>query len=261
MKQKKKQKKEDKAVYTEELLRQKDLFSKQLKKCRNEKHLSHSDLAEDLYEYNKKNSFFSDKSLKTYEITEKYHQNYESATGMSFSRFLMLANYFNVSLDYMAGRVPCKTPENQEIYNLTGLNDTAINKLKNYKNFIDNKKDYLGENYFNCLKRLQVINYLIETLEDVNENSGMDLTKTSNDDNLIDNIHSYIFSDFNTNAKPDGFMYDEIIQFEDKIQKSGHPLQKKDVRMAKLLRIQSNLMDMQKSEEIKRAIEKTEKEQ
>lgn len=167
---------------------------------------------------------------------------------------------FGGTISYWLGENTCKELKNEEMHRMTGMSENAINKLKSYKNFIDNKKDYLQENYFKCLKRIQVINYLIETLEDVIENSGIDLTKKENDNCLIDNIYSYLFADFDTHAEPEKYEYDEISKIGNYNHNKGCLLQKSDLRMAKLLGIQKNLIEMQRAEEIKRAIEKSEQE-
>lgn len=171
MVQKKNTKKSKETKYSDKLFKEKDLFGKRLKKCREENKLSHEKMSVALWD--KENISFSDKSLKTYEVTEKYHEDYDKALGMSFYRFLSLADFFNVSLDYMAGRVPCKTPENQEIFNLTGLYDKSIDILKNA---VENK-----EKLPELAVKLHVINYLIQNM---------------NNNEFLLNMHKFLFAEY-----------------------------------------------------------------
>lgn len=168
---KKKTKKAKETKYSDKLLEKKDLFGKRLRKCREENKLSHDKMSEAIWD--KENISFSNKSLKTYEVVEKYHEDYEKALGMSFYRFLSLADFFNVSLDYMAGREQCKTPEKQEVFKLTGLYDKTQDILKNA---VENK-----EKLPELAVKLHVINYLIQNM--------------NNNDFLL-NMHKFLFAEY-----------------------------------------------------------------
>lgn len=161
--------KEDK--YTKDLLNQKDKFCKRLKECREKRKLSHEKLSIKIEEA--KNIFISDKALKTYEVSEKNHSDYKKALGLSYYRFLTLADFFGVSLDYMAGRVECQSPRNQKIHELTGLSEKSINVLKNANK---NKKEMPTLSI-----KLDIINYLIENM---------------NNNDFLENMYNYLFAEF-----------------------------------------------------------------
>lgn len=53
--------------------------------------------------------------------------------------FLKIADYFNVSFEYLLGRSQAKTKENVDINERIGLSDKAINKLENWNEAINVK--------------------------------------------------------------------------------------------------------------------------
>lgn len=104
-------------------------MAKRLKKLREEKGLSHEKLSKAIdEEYNKS---ISKNSLINYEVSATYHQNFRSNIRMSAETLLYLADFYEVSADYLLGRVDIKTPETdvRAICEYTGLSESAVENL------------------------------------------------------------------------------------------------------------------------------------
>lgn len=149
---------------------------------------------------------------------------------------------FGGTFAYWLGEATCKNPDNEAIHNLTGLSEEAINKLREYKNYIDITEANMGDYYFDVAQRLQVLNYIIENIEHNGFCPYESLNTT--DKNLLDNIYTFLFSDFDTKNTPNGYMYCRKIKIGDKQVSKGELLQKNEVRMIYLLNIQKNLNKM-----------------
>ena len=149
---------------------------------------------------------------------------------------------FGGTFAYWLGEATCKNPDNEAIHNLTGLSEEAINKLREYKNYIDITEANMGDYYFDVAQRLQVLNYIIENIE----HNGFcpDESLNTTDKNLLDNIYTFLFSDFDTKNTPNGYIYSRKIKIGDKQVSKGELLQKNEVRMIYLLNIQKNLNKM-----------------
>lgn len=66
--------------------------------------------------------------------------NYENGnTQIPADYLIQIADYFEVSTDYILGRSDCKSVDNHYINKETGLNDNAINRLKENK---ENKDEF-----------------------------------------------------------------------------------------------------------------------
>ena len=96
--------------------------------------------------------------------------NYRRGKRLPESKLLpAIAEELDVSLDYLFGLTDLKTRnlENKAINKVTGLTDEAIQKLKDYMNFIKDKES-LPEVKQSILDKMLVINYLISQEDDTN---------------------------------------------------------------------------------------------
>lgn len=84
--------------------------------------------------------------LKNYEITDFKHSKFNAGYGMNVSYLTMLADFYDVSTDYLLGRTDVKKADIdiQGIHEKTGLSDTAIENILNYKAEHD-KYNYISE--------------------------------------------------------------------------------------------------------------------
>lgn len=97
----------------------------------------------------------------------------------ALDKLILLADYFEVSLDYMLGRSDCRSVDNEYIHQQLGLSDQAINQLKAY-NAHDSMFDFtnkaIGKEYaflswydlrlpfINCLLTSGKLRQLINTM-------------------------------------------------------------------------------------------------
>lgn len=126
--------------YTDNDYAQKDRFAKRLRALREHLGLSHEKLNEAL---SKKGIEISIKSLKNYEVADRFHTSYKSGLGISLYNLKSLADFFNVSIDYLLDNVTGKNPEYEVINKVTGLSNDAIDNLKKLNEFsekIDTQK-------------------------------------------------------------------------------------------------------------------------
>ncbi len=149
---------------------------------------------------------------------------------------------FGGTYAYWLGESTCKELENEEIHKITGLSDNAINKLKEYKEYINKTEEGMNDNYFNVAQRIQALNYIIENIEHNGFNPDEDLNTTEK--NLLDNIYTFLFCDFDTKNRPNGYTYDRKIKINGKELVHSELLQKNEVRTIYLLNIQKNLNKM-----------------
>lgn len=104
-----------------------------LKQLREQKGLSHDKLAKELqvkFGNDDDKKPISTDSLKAYEVTDCNHSKYGNQKGMKIENFIMLANYYNVSLDYLLG-IEDETSHNMKyVCSETKLKEETIRKLK-----------------------------------------------------------------------------------------------------------------------------------
>ncbi len=86
-----------------------------------------------------------------------------------------IADFFNVSTDYLLGKDECTTPNNEAIKKLLGLNEMAIKMLEN-SNSSEDVRDIQA-------KKIAMINYLIENMN-------------STEHKLLENLYNYLFLGF-----------------------------------------------------------------
>ena len=138
--------------FTEQQIYQSVLFSMRLKELRKKHKLSHEVLSEGLY--NKCNINISSKTLKNYEVTEYYHKNFGAGTGACIRNVIALADYFEVSVDYLLGRSECTKPTYTEINKIMGLSEASINRLVALKTHIN---EYSANDKFTLISVLNLI--------------------------------------------------------------------------------------------------------
>lgn len=68
-----------------------------------------------------------------------------------------VADALGVSIDYLLGADECKTPTNEQIHQITGLSDKALDELIKLQHSVEAKEKGAAE-------KLAVCNYLLETL-------------------------------------------------------------------------------------------------
>ena len=130
--------------YSEKQKALKIAFAKRLKELREEIGLSHEKLAQELKK--KQNIEIGSKTLMLYEIDEIHHSRFKAGFGINMLYLTSLANYFDVSVDYMLGGTTYKSPNNEKIGKITGLSDEAIEVLKTMiKEYKYEKKRFIQE--------------------------------------------------------------------------------------------------------------------
>lgn len=116
---------------------QKIITAKRLKELRETnkgKKLSHEKLHEEL---KKLNINVSVQSLKDYEVTDVYHSKFRATKGMSIETLYNLAEFYNVSVDYILGISDNFTTDDELnfVCNYTGLNEKAVIRISVMKNY------------------------------------------------------------------------------------------------------------------------------
>lgn len=138
--------------------------AKRLKKLRNEEKLSYNKLAEKLVsKYELKTTAESlTASLKKYEADE-CNSSYGSVGGMATNTLYMLADYYEVSVDYLLGLSELRSTNDdfKIVHSLTGLPDKAIEELGLWLERAKNTEEtqYTYETY---KKAFDILIYLIE---------------------------------------------------------------------------------------------------
>lgn len=89
------------------------MFAKRLKELRTEKHISQAELATNLN--------LSNRTISMYE---------QGNSEPNVETLINIANFFNVSTDYLIGITNSKDPDNRSISDTLHLSDNAINILK-----------------------------------------------------------------------------------------------------------------------------------
>ncbi len=135
-------------------MRKKEI-AKRIKELRTGRKLSHQKLADELgrkYHIN-----ISPDSLKQYEIDDEYHTKWDKVQGMNIKYLYCIADYFNVSTDYLLANTDVKTPNEtiQAIQKYTGLSEEVIEKLSDWKKRI--------EESFYCDSYLEFANTLLSS--------------------------------------------------------------------------------------------------
>lgn len=104
-------------------------IAKRLKLLRESAGLSHEKLSEKLLE--KYGATIKKDSLINYECTSSKARNACANLGMSAKNLLLLANFYNVSTDYILGREGAKSnvPDVRTSVNYTGLSEESIHFL------------------------------------------------------------------------------------------------------------------------------------
>lgn len=123
------------------------IIGERLKKLREKKGISHEKLAEELmkrYGNNEAKKPISVDSLKAYEVSNENHSKYGNQKGMKIENFILLANYYDVSLDYLLGVEEETSHDMKYICTETKLKEDTISALKKVPAFA-NIVDYIAK--------------------------------------------------------------------------------------------------------------------
>lgn len=131
------------------------MFAQRLKKLRTEKQISQAELATVLN--------ISNRTISMYE------QGNSEPTIETLSK---MANYFNVTTDYLIGRSDGRTLENQEIHKSLGLTDESIATLNIFKQLENN--EYTKNQLRNINVLLSDLNTLVSISDYLNTASIKD---------------------------------------------------------------------------------------
>lgn len=127
--------KEKTEKYTKEQILQSMKFSYRLRELRQKAGLSYDRLVDGLYK--KCNYEITSKSLKNYETADINNVEFGKALGVSLKTVIALADFFEVSVDYLLGRSECTKPTYEEINKALGLSEASINRLVALKTHIN----------------------------------------------------------------------------------------------------------------------------
>lgn len=123
------------------------IIGERLKKLREKKGISHEKLADELmkrYGNNEAKKPISVDSLKAYEVSNENHSKYGNQKGMKIENFILLANYYDVSLDYLLGVEEETSHDMKYICTETKLKEDTISALKKVPAFA-NIVDYIAK--------------------------------------------------------------------------------------------------------------------
>ena len=123
------------------------IIGERLKKLREKKGISHEKLADELmkrYGNNETKKPISKDSLMAYEVSDENHSKYGNQKGMRLKNLIMLANYYDVSLDYLFGVEEETSHDMNFICKETKLKEDTISALKKVPAFA-NIVDYIAK--------------------------------------------------------------------------------------------------------------------
>lgn len=123
------------------------IIGERLKKLREKKGISHEKLADELmkrYGNNEAKKPISVDSLKAYEVSNENHSKYGNQKGMKIENFILLANYYDVSLDYLLGVEEETSHDMNFICKETKLKEDTVSALKKVPAFA-NIVDYIAK--------------------------------------------------------------------------------------------------------------------
>lgn len=124
-----------------------DTIASRLREQRLSKNLSFEDLAKELtrrYEIN-----ISSDSLKFYEITSPTSNRRGKTAGMRVEYLRCLANFYNVSSDYLLGLTDTPTPDTniRGVKEMTGLSESAVKHLVMLNGSTNTLLDHVGAQF------------------------------------------------------------------------------------------------------------------
>lgn len=143
-----------------------NIIGERLKQLREKKGLSHEKLADELmerYGNNEAKKPISVDSLKAYEVSNENHSKYGNQKGMKIENLIMLANYYDVSLDYLLGAEEGTSHDMNYICKETKLKENTISQLKKVPAFAQ-IVDYIAKGLLPYMD-ISEINGLFEAIE------------------------------------------------------------------------------------------------
>lgn len=162
------------------------LTAKRLKELRTSRKLSHEKLAELLSE---KYTKITANSLKKYEVADENHSDKEKVKGMRIEFLYNLADFYEVSTDYILGKTNIKNPNVtiKEISEKTGLSESTIESLVKLVEISEGREiyqpfiDYMVENLDISTCRLE-----LQKIRDIQNNCKEYLLNPSKIEDMSD---------------------------------------------------------------------------
>jgi len=131
-----------------------ELTKQRLEDLRNELHLTFEKLEQELEK--KENYYITPASLSNYECNDKLKPVYKSTSRMSLERFVALADFYEVPIEYLLGRTSTRKSENLQLGKELNLSDEAI---QNIHSIID--KDNKNMSKKNYVRRSNILSDLL----------------------------------------------------------------------------------------------------
>jgi transcriptional regulator with XRE-family HTH domain len=147
-------------------------MGKRLKELRSSRGISHEKLAEDIK--NKNLGKISSDSLKAYEVSDDNHSKAGNQKGMTIKNLITLANYYDVSVDYILGIEKEKKNSIHYICTETGLSENAVENLMKYNPKYDKDRPQLFEVSYNSLNALLENNDLMNLLNKISKHNTLE---------------------------------------------------------------------------------------
>lgn len=166
------------------------VMAQHLKELRNEKGLSHESLRKALMEKYKVD--ISIDSLKNYEVSTEHHKKAYKNEGMRVEYLRCLADFYNVSADYLLGLSPTRSKDIlvRDIVDFTGLSEQSIEYLAKNNRILNQEEttpsiDEAVENDLELEKRRLKI-WLDVICEDQSEEIPEDIREIMTSSNISD---------------------------------------------------------------------------
>lgn len=145
------------------------LTKERLEDLRRKEKLSFDQLAKKLGE---RGTRISHTNLKNYEINDPLHPLYGRTKSMSIEYLVALADYYDVSVDYLLGLSPMRKQEHHDIAEQLGLCESAVAELIRYNQRSASSYDMYHNQYTEILNDLFTsieFEYTIEKLREAIE--------------------------------------------------------------------------------------------
>lgn len=158
------------------------ITKERLADLRKEKKLSYEQLSREL---EKRGVMISHTNLMYYEIGEPYHKLYSRTRSMSIEILAALADFYEVSLDYLMGFTTSRTIEYQTISDLLRLSDTAIENLLRLQ---DDDNEYVAGDHG---KAMAVLNAMFQDKRILQAVRDMATSEIAHKNNMLSSTQTY----------------------------------------------------------------------
>lgn len=96
--------------------------------------------------------------LGAYGETDREKKSYDSTASMSIDKFVALADFYKVPVDYLLGRIDTRKENNKDIGKYLGLSDAAIDNLREINN---SDKEHASEKSY--ISRLDILDEILSS--------------------------------------------------------------------------------------------------